>query len=303
MAKYLMPNMWCGEPGNMPGVGHQFRLWLTGYTLAQKYNCVFVHDLFCGNQTQTWDGVGRVDVPVKKWESFLNFGEGEFRSKDLPSGITTIDLQRFPAGQSVNRWSNIIQNLSSTDILFRCPFNQFIRMYWDVYINNRFKSKYWKQRERHSVQSHFSSGNINIAVHIRRCDVTQQRYPDRYLPNEYYRKVLLQILQICPNAEIHIYSDVKTIDELSDLTTMPNTVFHLRSDIFETFHSLASANIFVTGIGSFSILGAYMSNGIKVTTTWNNAWDDFPSDQHIVPVAKNGNLSVQLLESMIGDTK
>ena len=185
ITKYLMPNMWGGEPGNAPGVGHEFRLWLAGYTLAEKYGYNFVHDPFCGSHTQTWDGVGRIDVPVEKWESLLNIGERELVRTDLPKDIRTINLERFSAGQVVSKWSKILTANYDEDILFRCPFNQFIQMYWDVYKNNRFKDKYWSKRLLLPVQSHFSSSKTNVAVHIRRCDVTQRRYPDRYLPNRY----------------------------------------------------------------------------------------------------------------------
>lgn len=297
MIKYLAPNMWGGEPGNTPGVGHEFRLWLTGYTLAEKYKCIFVHDQFCGSHTQTWDGVGRVDVPVEEWESFLNIGENELRIMDMPKSIRVINLERFPAGQAVSKWNKILTENYNEDVLFRCPFNQFIQMYWGIYATNRFKAKYWKKRIIDPVSSHFSKELISIAVHIRRCDVTQQRYPDRYLPNQYYEKVLKQIQAVYPKAEIHIYSDAKTVDELAILATISNTTFHLQTNIFETFHALVSADMFVTGIGSFSILAAYMSNGVKVTTVWNNAWNNFPENQGIVPVAKNGNLNVQLLSS------
>lgn len=295
MTKYLRPNMWAGEPGNMPGVGHEFRLWLTGYTLAEKHNCKFVHDPFCGDHTQTWDGVGRVDMPVAMWESFLNIGQGELRLADLSKDIPIIDLQRFPAGQSIERWRNIICQDYKNDVLFRCPFNQFIPMYWDIYADNRFKQKYWDRRVDNPVISHFTTDKMSVAVHIRRCDVTRQRYPDRYLSNEYYKKVLDQIRSVYPQSIIHIYSDAKVVDELVGLAKMSNTIFHLQTDIFETFHALASADIFVTGIGSFSILAAYMSHGVKVTTDWNNAWSNFPSTEKIVPAIKNGNLSVQLL--------
>lgn len=295
MAKYLISNMWGGEPGNAPGVGHEFRLWLTGYTLAQYYNCIFVHDPFCGSHTQTWDGVGRLDIPVEQWESFLNFGNNELKITDLPSDIPIINLSKFPTGQPVSRWADIITSHQKSDILFKCPFNQFIQMDWNIYAHNRFKAKYWEQRTKQPVPSHFVSGKTSVAVHIRRCDVTPQRYPDRYLPNTYYKKVLEQIREVYPDAEIHIYSDAKTINEFSNLAQIPNIAFHLQTNIFETFQALVSADILVTGIGSFSILAAYISNGIKITTEWNNGWNNFPTEQHIVPVTKQGNLSVQLL--------
>jgi hypothetical protein len=292
-----MPNMWAGEKGNMPGVGHQFRLWLTGYTLAQKYGCTFVHDPFCGNETQDWDGVGRVDVPVFRWEKFLNFGEGELQQSDLNlcNGARIFELFRYPAGQSVSQWEDVVGQDYDTDVLIKCPFNQFIRMYWDIYLDNRFKNKYWDRRSVDPITTAFPRDKMAIAVHVRRCDVTASRYPDRYLSNDYYVNVLRQIREVYPNSEVHIYSDAKDMSELLELV-QPDVYFHLRTDIFETFHSLVSADIFVTGIGSFSILASYLSYGVTVTTEWNNAWNNFPIAQGIVPVQKNGNLSKEILK-------
>jgi len=297
MTKYLIPNMWAGEKGNMPGVGHQFRLWLTGYTLSQKYGCTFVHDPFCGNETQDWDGVGRVDVPVSRWEKFLNFGEDELRLSDLDlrENSKIFELNRYSAGQSVSKWQDsVMRQKCDGNILIKCPFNQFIRMYWDIYLDNRFKDKYWKRRSVDPVITPFRKDRMVVGVHVRRCDVTADRYPDRYLPNQYYVNVLRQIREVYPNAAIHVYSDAKDMNELLEFVPF-DVCFNLQTNIFETFHSLVSSDIFVTGIGSFSILAAYLSHGVKVTTEWNNAWNNFPESQGIVPVKKNGNLSKEIL--------
>ena len=76
---------------------------------------------------------------------------------------------------------------------------------------------------------------------------------------------------------------------------MPNTTFHLRTDVFETFHSLVTADIYVMSVGSWSILTAHLSKGIKITTGWNEAWNEFPSNLGIIQANKQGAFNVSNL--------
>jgi len=298
MTKYLIPNIWGGRQGDSPGIGHEFRLWLTGYNVADYYNLKFVHSPFIGNHVEppeNWMKVGRVDVPVCKWEPFLNFGEGELRRADLPKDIRVVDLPEIPCHTSVNhpRFTDTINKYGelNEEILFKCPFNQFLAMRWNIYKNNRFKDKYWSRRQKDPIATSFINEGINVAVHVRRCDVTPQRYPGRFVPTSYYKQVISQILSLYPNAQIHIYSDASSVNEFPELISFPNTTFNIRTDIFETFHSIVSADIYVTSVGSLTALTSFLSKGIKITKEWNASWNNFPDDPMIVPATANGDFN------------
>lgn len=308
MKNFLMPNIWSGKWNDSPGVGHEFRNWLTGYNVADYYNLTFIHSPFAGSHVvppDKWATVGRVDVPVEKWEKFLNFGKDELAPQDLPDGILTIELPKIACHASVNnqQFANVISSNAANKepVLFTCPFNQFLSMRWNLYRTNRFKNKYWNQRKCDPVTTPFSSGRISVGVHIRRCDVNERRYPDRFLSNAYYETIIKHILSLFPDADIHIYSDATSIDEFSNLAQLPNTTFHLCTDVFETFHSLVSSDVYVMSTGSWAILTAHLSKGVKITTDWNDAWNKFPKNTEIIPTSKQGvfsgpNLSKQIKE-------
>lgn len=305
--KYVMPNIWAGEPNDSPGIGHEFLLWLTGYNMASYYNLTFVHSPFAGSHVvppSKWHTIGRVDVPVERWEKFLNFGQDELTQQDLPNNIRIVELPKISchANVSSQQFATIIESNSKSDesILFKCPFNQFTSMRWDTYRNNRFVNRYWKQRIVDPVPVPFKTDKISVGVHIRRCDVTPQRYSDRFLTNAYYRRILEQILKLYPDIDIHIYSDAANISEFPQLVQLPNTTFHLCTDIFETFHSLVSADIYVMSLGAWAVLTAHLSRGIKVTTEWNDGWNRFPSSKYIT-VNREGNLNLEFLERMVNE--
>lgn len=306
MQHFVVPNIWAGKWDDSPGIGHEFRNWLTGYNVANYYNLTFVHSPFVGNHVvppDKWKTVGRVDVPVKKWEKFLSFGQDELVRQDLPDDIRIIELPKIMCHADVSnpQFAQIIVSYKQTNepILFTCPFNQFLSMRWNLYRNNKFRNKYWDQRICNPVQTPFTTDRISIGVHIRRCDVNAQRYPDRFLSNSYYEKILKQILGLYPDADIHIYSDATSIDEFTQLTQLPNTIFHLCTDVFESFHSLVASDIYVMSTGSWAILTAHLNKGIKIATDWNDAWNKFPADIDVVPVNKQGVFNISSLEKKL----
>jgi hypothetical protein len=130
---------------------------------------------------------------------------------------------------------------------------------------------------------------------MRRGDVGPRSYPDRFLSNDFYKKVLTQITTKIPEANIYIFSEGNESD-FKEFFSLPNLNFQLGTNVFETFHAMCAADIFVTGVGSFSILAAHLSNGIIVTKPWNIYWRNFPEHYHeIIPINNNGNISIDLL--------
>lgn len=303
MSKYVIPNIWGGKPGNAPGIGHEFRLWLTGYNIADYYGLKFVHSPFCGDHTQTWDGVGRIDVPVKEWENFLDFGSGELKQEDLPDDINIVHLSHTGSPTCIDKFAQTIQaRQGQNNTLFICPHNQFLPMRWSIYKHNRFRDKYWSKRQKSPVISHFSDTDINVAVHIRRCDVTPQKYAYRFQSNDYYFKVLQHVLSIYPQAKIHIYSDTKSMNEFPQFVALQNVEYHLQTNVFETFHAFVSADILVMDRGSFSLIAAYLARGVKLTTEWHSAWGDFPNNEiTLVKITREGDFDTEKLKIAVKD--
>lgn len=296
MNNYIISDLFSGVPGNAGAIGHQFLNWLVGYEIAEHYNLKFVHTPFAGNHTQV-----QIDIPVREWEHFLNFGKNEINISDL-GNIKKIKLPRQNWDQArvdhecIRKIIN--QYKDEDNILFECPDNQFFRTNWNIYKNNRFKQKYWEQRDINPIDNFLFKDQFNIAVHIRRGDVSKQKNTHMFVPNEFYLNVLKCIRNLIPDSNIHIISQGQESD-FSELHELNNLYFHLNKNIFQSFHTMVCADILVTGAGSFSVLASYLSNGIKLSKPWSIYWTDFPNDIDIVRIENNADFSIQKLESLL----
>lgn len=91
---------------------------------------------------------------------------------------------------------------------------------------------------------------VDIAIHIRRGDVTTTSYKERYINNNNYKKIITKLNTKYPTYTITIFSEGK-YDDFSDLG-LEEKCFKLNTDVFETFHSLVCAKVLIQAISSFS---------------------------------------------------
>lgn len=308
---YIMSSMF-GHEGQGGAVGHQFINYLAGYTLAQRYDLQFVHTPFVGKHTQI-----QIDVPVENWNKFLDFGQFFVPLEDLPPDIVSVTLPKIHWDQA--KWNH--QQLKSTidhhknnNVLFHCGANQFIVTDWVAYHNNPFKEIYKTARRYDPIESFLVPDKINVAVHIRRGDITTRKYSDRYIPNSIIRRQIDLVRQVFGDKVFfHIHSEkysaekttASAIDglkytpiEFKELEGIPNCQFYLSGDVFKTFHNMVECDIFITGQGAFSLLAAYLSDGIKISIPWSVYWSNFPEQSDIITCAKNGEFSAQVLEKL-----
>jgi len=90
---------------------------------------------------------------------------------------------------------------------------------------------------------------IDIAIHIRRGDVTKEKNSERYKENVAYRNILKKICLLYPG-KITVFSE-GSYEDFIDLG-LEKECFRLNTDMFEIFHSLVSAKVLVMGFSSFS---------------------------------------------------
>jgi hypothetical protein len=102
----------------------------------------------------------------------------------------------------------------------------------------------------------FDKDAINIAIHIRRNDVTKEKYPKRYVPTKFYVKLADELQQLYKNSKIHIFTDERNLEEFKEIKYAK---IHSNIDVFESFYNLSKADILVTAPSSFSILAGLYS--------------------------------------------
>jgi len=294
------------------GIGHQFLNWLVPYMLADKYNLRFVHQDFVGDTDGTFAPKGsnanQITRPVKEWNSFLNLGVDEFRICDLDLSLfNTIEVPYVNQEEAVWNHSQF-QTLLNSDLsthdksrtLYKISEHsdgQFIGVDWDFYRKNGLKEKYNKSIQVKNFDNYFDEDCLNIAIHIRRGDVTKETPYRRWQDLKYYLAIMENIADIkeVRNIVFHIYSwdmskEERDILLLHECFGRREVILHIDEDVFSTFYHLTKADIFVSGQGAFSLMANYLGDGIKLTTPFYMHWKDFPQDiQDIIEVKPDGS--------------
>jgi hypothetical protein len=107
----------------------------------------------------------------------------------------------------------------------------------------------------------------DIAIHIRRGDVTKNKNTERYTDNNYYKELIKKIKIKYPTYTITIFSEGKYEDFIE--LGLKEKHFRLNTDLFETFHSLVCAKVLIQSFSSFS----YCAGLINKNTVYH--YDDF----------------------------
>ena len=110
-------------------------------------------------------------------------------------------------------------------------------------------------------------GPIDIAIHIRRGDVSKEKNINRYIDNNYYKEKIKKLKSKYPTFTITVFSEgnYKDFDDLG----LEESCFRLNIDIFETFHSLVCSKILIQSYSSFS----YCAGIINQNTVYH--YDNF----------------------------
>jgi hypothetical protein len=117
---------------------------------------------------------------------------------------------------------------------------------------------------------HFKRDIINIAVHIRRGDVSNLQNSDRYLPTTYFKEIIDNLLQQSPGANVCIFTELTPGNKEEFNIFSPNIKIISGGDVLTTFEHLSKADILITSKSSFSYLAAlYNENTVMYTNFWH----------------------------------
>jgi hypothetical protein len=116
---------------------------------------------------------------------------------------------------------------------------------------------------------YFNKNAINIAVHIRRGDVSKSQYPDRYLPTSYFKPIIDKLLLQFPGANVCIFTEI-TPENREEFNIFTNIKIISGGDVLITFEHLSKADILITSKSSFSYVAAlYNGNTVLYTNFWH----------------------------------
>ena len=116
----------------------------------------------------------------------------------------------------------------------------------------------------------YKPDKFNVAIHVRRGDVSATKYPSRYTSNEEYIRLIKN--QMWPeNVQFHLFSEGVKEDFEKFTIEFPNIQLHISENIQKTFHLLVEADHLIISKSSFCYCAALL-NINKVDGTFIKNW-------------------------------
>ncbi len=245
--------------GKTDGIGAQAQAIFSTMLFAQESGIRYVHTPFISVAH---------DQPSEEWECFFNLGQDELALAD--SNVTSLPVL------SVNQPSTDLE----PDTLYAIPHcHSFADLSNNVNGYSRLKDKFltkYHASSKKAYGSFYRQGKVNIAIHVRRGDVSANSF--RHTDNVYYRSLLNSLTLIMDDLKtdvsIHLYSQ-GALDQFSDLDGL-DVSYHLDECPFSAFVNMVSADILITAKSSFSYCAALLSKGIIIYEPfWHTPIDDW----------------------------
>jgi hypothetical protein len=164
----------------------------------------------------------------------------------IEHGVDVNKANIFIGINNNNNNNNNNNKLIPSDITIKKPLEP--EVHWSLK-----PSRYYTDKVLTIIRQYYYStekpvvDNIDIAIHIRRGDVTKG---NRYIDNSFYKQLIIQLQAKYPNYKITIFSE-GNYEDFKDLGLDENS-FMLNMDVFVTFHSLVCAKVLIQSYSSFS---------------------------------------------------
>lgn len=280
------------RPNPGAGIGHQMANWIAGYWYAKEFYLKFAHIPFTGNG----------------WEEFLGFGRDETAVSDLRKNgykIRKLPLFNENDEDEIDLGKRIMQSYSHKRIIFLAEQDQF---YKDLYtLIEDLKRKFYSAPARQQDKLIYSSDHFNIAIHVRRGDIMDDPnnpgLRKRYLSNDYFEKVLKQVLgHIKTSKTVHIYffSQGKP-EDYPEFFQFSNLHWCIDMGAKASFLHLVYADLLITSKSSFSYKPALLNNGIKVCP--RNFWHGYPNAKDWILCENDGTFNTDQLKVLFSTIK
>lgn len=262
------------------GIGDQLASWITGYYYAGYFKLQYSYSGFFPD----------------KWENFFDFGAGETKTKDLiKQGYHKVILPFFNEKNKcdIDLIQNIIASYAGKKIVFFLEINQIYSAQYGVMDTLRTKFNL-----RHSIEGEklvFHANRINIAIHIRRGDITvgqitgERELTKRWMDNSYYHEILNTILPLLEGKKVEIYLFSQgTRMEFQDFEQYANMHYCIDMSAADSFLHLVRAQILITSKSSFSYKPALMAEGIRICP--KDFWHEYPNSPEWILADNQGKI-------------
>jgi len=251
------------------GIGSQYQKIINLYAVIKKFNLKYIHiPLQIGhnyNNDKDWND---------KWDKFFNF-------KKL-SNNNEVDIEKLE--------KYFITENTTEETIFRNRNPNILYLYFhtfDIFYKN--PEYYFKDIQTDLINVYDEANNhrtliynktkTSIAIHIRvynnydnegeyeKYSKTDTSKEERFnFTADMYENLINQLKEKYTNNEIHIFSQEEYFDiKFKKLRDIQDIKLHFDDmDVFDTFHHLCNADVFVTGLSSFSIIAAYYNKNTVI---------------------------------------
>lgn len=273
---------YAARPNSGAGIGHQIQNWVAGLKYAQDFGCHFAH----------------LHFSTKKWEDFLGFGQGYKTVEELiRAGYKIRRLPLFDDGNNKEKelCKQIIRSYSGQKVVIIAEQDQFYRHQADLI--PELQRMFYSAPIRMTEHLRYDSSCFNIAIHVRRgdimVDVTNSNLTMRILSNDYFEKVLSQVMEqftAKSDKPLHIwfFSQGKP-EDYPEFGKYENLHWCFDMDAQESFLHMVYADVLITSKSSFSYNPALLNRGVKVCP--KDFWHGYPKQNDWVMVENNGKVN------------
>lgn len=280
------------RPNTYAGIGHQMANWIAGLWFARLFDLPYASIPFSTN----------------KWDEFLGFGNAEAQYYDLiKKGYKVRRLPEFNENtkNEVDLIKKIIASYSGSKTILLAIQDQF---YFDQFgVMEDLQTKFRNAPARQNDKIEYDKSKFNIAVHVRRTVIIENKIiieddaakAKRWLSNDYYEKVLKQVLEninVDKPIAIWLFSTGKA-EEFAEFKKYGEVHFCSDMDEYRSFAHLIFADLLITSKSSFSYKPALMNKGIKVCP--RNFWHGYPTAKDWILCENDGTFQIEKLKDAL----
>jgi hypothetical protein len=276
----------CEKPNYGAGIGHQLANWNAGLYFANFFNIRFAHYPFS----------------TEKWESFLGFGDGEIKAKELERDrkFKIVRLPRFNSmdEKEIDLIRNIITSYKRSNILFYLEADQGYKRQCDT--SAILSAKFFGASARQKDKLIFSKDTFNIAVHIRRRMKieTEEVWLSRGLNNSFFSNALSEVLNTIrtdKKIEVYLFSQ-GTVEEFPEFEQFENIHYCMDMGPIDSVLHMINADLLISSKSSFSYKPALISKGIKICP--ETFWHAYPATSDFLMADNTGKFDKEKLMTL-----
>jgi hypothetical protein len=228
------------------GVGAQYQRVIGIYCLAKYYNIKYLH------------------TPI---QSIAHLPENYWKKINDHFGLSIFEAGKNGIPENFEETLSIY-NPSIEDLQIKTDKNIVIKITYPYNILDKDPEIYetamdeLRQLKQKIPLPEYSKDTTNIAIHIRRGDVSKDANSNRYTENSYYVKIIEKIQKKYDNCNIFIFTQGS--EDLDEFRKIKNVKIMNDLDILETFEYLCNADVFIMAKSSLSYLAALYNNNNNV---------------------------------------